>query len=59
MQAGWSQRRPLSWVVHEETYGRRGAARRGAARPAGRDARAASARWTPRRSARHGSGRSG
>ncbi|WP_173266272.1 nicotinate-nucleotide--dimethylbenzimidazole phosphoribosyltransferase, partial [Streptomyces pacificus] len=23
MQAGWSQRRPLSWVVHEETYGRR------------------------------------
>ncbi|MFB6518019.1 nicotinate-nucleotide--dimethylbenzimidazole phosphoribosyltransferase [Streptomyces sp. NPDC056401] len=22
-QAGWSQRRPLSWVVHEETYGRR------------------------------------
>ncbi|MEU0991826.1 nicotinate-nucleotide--dimethylbenzimidazole phosphoribosyltransferase [Streptomyces sp. NPDC005953] len=23
MQSGWSQRRPLSWVVHEETYGRR------------------------------------
>ncbi|GAA0292184.1 hypothetical protein GCM10010302_33490 [Streptomyces polychromogenes] len=23
MQAGWAQRRPLSWVVHEETYGRR------------------------------------
>ncbi|MGE7391039.1 nicotinate-nucleotide--dimethylbenzimidazole phosphoribosyltransferase [Streptomyces sp. NPDC004126] len=23
MQAGWSQRRPLAWVVHEETYGRR------------------------------------
>ncbi|GAA2444173.1 nicotinate-nucleotide--dimethylbenzimidazole phosphoribosyltransferase [Streptomyces mauvecolor] len=23
MQAGWSKRRPLSWVVHEETYGRR------------------------------------
>ncbi|GAA3356765.1 hypothetical protein GCM10017744_024710 [Streptomyces antimycoticus] len=23
MKAGWSQRRPLSWVVHEETYGRR------------------------------------
>ncbi|MFG3656340.1 nicotinate-nucleotide--dimethylbenzimidazole phosphoribosyltransferase [Streptomyces sp. NPDC047706] len=23
MQAGWSRRRPLSWVVHEETYGRR------------------------------------
>ncbi|MFJ9339428.1 nicotinate-nucleotide--dimethylbenzimidazole phosphoribosyltransferase [Streptomyces sp. NPDC101733] len=22
-QAGWSQRRPLAWVVHEETYGRR------------------------------------
>lgn len=22
-QAGWSKRRPLSWVVHEETYGRR------------------------------------
>ncbi|MGW0749434.1 nicotinate-nucleotide--dimethylbenzimidazole phosphoribosyltransferase [Streptomyces sp. NPDC002587] len=22
-QAGWSRRRPLSWVVHEETYGRR------------------------------------
>ena len=21
--AGWSKRRPLSWVVHEETYGRR------------------------------------
>ncbi|QXE39496.1 nicotinate-nucleotide--dimethylbenzimidazole phosphoribosyltransferase [Streptomyces sp. GMY02] len=23
MRAGWSKRRPLSWVVHEETYGRR------------------------------------
>ncbi|MFF3939601.1 nicotinate-nucleotide--dimethylbenzimidazole phosphoribosyltransferase [Streptomyces phaeofaciens] len=23
MQAGWAKRRPLSWVVHEETYGRR------------------------------------
>ncbi|MGW2601577.1 nicotinate-nucleotide--dimethylbenzimidazole phosphoribosyltransferase [Streptomyces klenkii] len=23
MQAGWSKRRPLSWVVHEEEYGRR------------------------------------
>ncbi|MEU3314631.1 nicotinate-nucleotide--dimethylbenzimidazole phosphoribosyltransferase [Streptomyces sp. NPDC006662] len=23
MQAGWAQRRPLAWVVHEETYGRR------------------------------------
>ncbi|MGW6552667.1 nicotinate-nucleotide--dimethylbenzimidazole phosphoribosyltransferase [Streptomyces sp. NPDC055051] len=23
MQAGWSRRRPLAWVVHEETYGRR------------------------------------
>ncbi|WP_258022051.1 nicotinate-nucleotide--dimethylbenzimidazole phosphoribosyltransferase, partial [Streptomyces anatolicus] len=23
IQAGWSKRRPLSWVVHEETYGRR------------------------------------
>ncbi|MFI8852829.1 nicotinate-nucleotide--dimethylbenzimidazole phosphoribosyltransferase [Streptomyces sp. NPDC053499] len=23
MQAGWSKRRPLSWVVHEESYGRR------------------------------------
>ncbi|MFF4515841.1 nicotinate-nucleotide--dimethylbenzimidazole phosphoribosyltransferase [Streptomyces mirabilis] len=23
MKAGWSKRRPLSWVVHEETYGRR------------------------------------
>ncbi|WP_335935882.1 nicotinate-nucleotide--dimethylbenzimidazole phosphoribosyltransferase [Streptomyces sp. PTD5-9] len=23
VQAGWSRRRPLSWVVHEETYGRR------------------------------------
>ncbi|MFF7141990.1 nicotinate-nucleotide--dimethylbenzimidazole phosphoribosyltransferase [Streptomyces nodosus] len=23
MQTGWSKRRPLSWVVHEETYGRR------------------------------------
>lgn len=23
MQAGWSKRRPLSWVVHEETYGHR------------------------------------
>ncbi|MEU6081279.1 nicotinate-nucleotide--dimethylbenzimidazole phosphoribosyltransferase [Streptomyces sp. NPDC047108] len=23
MQSGWSKRRPLSWVVHEETYGRR------------------------------------
>ncbi|MFJ9586765.1 nicotinate-nucleotide--dimethylbenzimidazole phosphoribosyltransferase [Streptomyces acidicola] len=23
LQAGWSKRRPLSWVVHEETYGRR------------------------------------
>ncbi|MEU0662770.1 nicotinate-nucleotide--dimethylbenzimidazole phosphoribosyltransferase [Streptomyces lavendulocolor] len=23
MQAGWSKRRPLPWVVHEETYGRR------------------------------------
>ncbi|MFJ4907231.1 nicotinate-nucleotide--dimethylbenzimidazole phosphoribosyltransferase [Streptomyces sp. NPDC093249] len=23
MQAGWSKRRPLAWVVHEETYGRR------------------------------------
>lgn len=22
-QAGWSKRRPLSWVVHEESYGRR------------------------------------
>ena len=22
-QGGWSQRRPLSWVVHEEAYGRR------------------------------------
>ncbi|MEU9333501.1 nicotinate-nucleotide--dimethylbenzimidazole phosphoribosyltransferase [Streptomyces sp. NPDC048290] len=22
-QSGWSRRRPLSWVVHEETYGRR------------------------------------
>ncbi|MFF1557536.1 nicotinate-nucleotide--dimethylbenzimidazole phosphoribosyltransferase [Streptomyces sp. NPDC058279] len=22
-QAGWSRRRPLAWVVHEETYGRR------------------------------------
>ncbi|MFD6418997.1 nicotinate-nucleotide--dimethylbenzimidazole phosphoribosyltransferase [Streptomyces sp. NPDC060194] len=22
-QAGWSKKRPLSWVVHEETYGRR------------------------------------
>ncbi|MEU2895526.1 nicotinate-nucleotide--dimethylbenzimidazole phosphoribosyltransferase [Streptomyces sp. NPDC001273] len=22
-RAGWSKRRPLSWVVHEETYGRR------------------------------------
>ncbi|WP_340563005.1 nicotinate-nucleotide--dimethylbenzimidazole phosphoribosyltransferase [Streptomyces sp. GSL17-111] len=22
-QAGWSKRRPLSWVVHEEAYGRR------------------------------------
>ncbi|WP_017241774.1 nicotinate-nucleotide--dimethylbenzimidazole phosphoribosyltransferase [Streptomyces sp. SS] len=22
-QAGWSKRRPLAWVVHEETYGRR------------------------------------
>lgn len=23
MQSGWAKRRPLSWVVHEETYGRR------------------------------------
>ncbi|MEU8579919.1 nicotinate-nucleotide--dimethylbenzimidazole phosphoribosyltransferase [Streptomyces abikoensis] len=23
LQAGWSKRRPLSWVVHEEEYGRR------------------------------------
>ncbi|GAA1895196.1 hypothetical protein GCM10009716_01340 [Streptomyces sodiiphilus] len=23
LQAGWSRRRPLSWVVHEESYGRR------------------------------------
>ncbi|OEU96726.1 nicotinate-nucleotide--dimethylbenzimidazole phosphoribosyltransferase [Streptomyces oceani] len=23
MQAGWSKRRPLSWVVHDESYGRR------------------------------------
>ncbi|MFI7502219.1 nicotinate-nucleotide--dimethylbenzimidazole phosphoribosyltransferase [Streptomyces sp. NPDC049687] len=23
MQVGWAKRRPLSWVVHEETYGRR------------------------------------
>ncbi|GAA1907556.1 nicotinate-nucleotide--dimethylbenzimidazole phosphoribosyltransferase [Streptantibioticus ferralitis] len=23
MQAGWAKRRPLSWVVHEEEYGRR------------------------------------
>jgi nicotinate-nucleotide--dimethylbenzimidazole phosphoribosyltransferase len=23
MQAGWSQRRPLAWVVHEEEYGNR------------------------------------
>ncbi|MEE1939091.1 nicotinate-nucleotide--dimethylbenzimidazole phosphoribosyltransferase [Streptomyces sp. TRM 70361] len=23
VQAGWSKRRPLSWVVHEESYGRR------------------------------------
>ncbi|MDT3400383.1 nicotinate-nucleotide--dimethylbenzimidazole phosphoribosyltransferase, partial [Streptomyces sp. B1866] len=23
MRAGWSRRRPLSWVVHEEEYGRR------------------------------------
>ncbi|MFD8868037.1 nicotinate-nucleotide--dimethylbenzimidazole phosphoribosyltransferase [Streptomyces sp. NPDC059590] len=23
MKTGWSKRRPLSWVVHEETYGRR------------------------------------
>ncbi|MFJ5612405.1 nicotinate-nucleotide--dimethylbenzimidazole phosphoribosyltransferase [Streptomyces sp. NPDC093221] len=23
MQAGWSQRRPLSWVVHDEEYGNR------------------------------------
>ncbi|GHA80150.1 nicotinate-nucleotide--dimethylbenzimidazole phosphoribosyltransferase [Streptomyces termitum] len=23
MQAGWAKRRPLAWVVHEETYGRR------------------------------------
>ncbi|MDB1088962.1 nicotinate-nucleotide--dimethylbenzimidazole phosphoribosyltransferase [Streptomyces sp. ACA25] len=23
VQAGWSRRRPLSWVVHEESYGRR------------------------------------
>ncbi|MGW4077628.1 nicotinate-nucleotide--dimethylbenzimidazole phosphoribosyltransferase [Streptomyces asiaticus] len=23
MKAGWSKRRPLSWVVHEESYGRR------------------------------------
>jgi nicotinate-nucleotide--dimethylbenzimidazole phosphoribosyltransferase len=23
MRAGWSKRRPLSWVVHEESYGRR------------------------------------
>ncbi|WP_255952904.1 nicotinate-nucleotide--dimethylbenzimidazole phosphoribosyltransferase [Streptomyces odontomachi] len=23
MQAGWSQRRPLAWAVHEESYGRR------------------------------------
>jgi nicotinate-nucleotide--dimethylbenzimidazole phosphoribosyltransferase len=23
MRAGWSRRRPLSWVVHEEAYGRR------------------------------------
>jgi nicotinate-nucleotide--dimethylbenzimidazole phosphoribosyltransferase len=23
VQAGWSKRRPLSWVVHEEEYGRR------------------------------------
>ncbi|MEU0841800.1 nicotinate-nucleotide--dimethylbenzimidazole phosphoribosyltransferase [Streptomyces sp. NPDC005962] len=23
LRAGWSKRRPLSWVVHEETYGRR------------------------------------
>ncbi|OPF79963.1 5,6-dimethylbenzimidazole synthase [Streptomyces antioxidans] len=23
MKAGWSKRRPLSWVVHEEAYGRR------------------------------------
>ncbi|WP_069814131.1 nicotinate-nucleotide--dimethylbenzimidazole phosphoribosyltransferase [Streptomyces sp. TP-A0874] len=23
LQTGWSKRRPLSWVVHEETYGRR------------------------------------
>ncbi|MGW0604645.1 nicotinate-nucleotide--dimethylbenzimidazole phosphoribosyltransferase [Streptomyces sp. NPDC002640] len=23
VQAGWSKRRPLSWAVHEETYGRR------------------------------------
>ena len=23
VQSGWSKRRPLSWVVHEETYGRR------------------------------------
>ncbi len=23
VQSGWSKRRPLSWVVHDETYGRR------------------------------------
>ncbi|MET8009691.1 nicotinate-nucleotide--dimethylbenzimidazole phosphoribosyltransferase [Streptomyces sp. NPDC005271] len=23
MRSGWSKRRPLAWVVHEETYGRR------------------------------------
>ncbi|MQY11956.1 Nicotinate-nucleotide--dimethylbenzimidazole phosphoribosyltransferase [Streptomyces sp. RB5] len=23
VESGWSQRRPLSWVVHEESYGRR------------------------------------
>ena len=59
MQAGWSKRRPLSWVVHEEDVRQPRAARRGAARPARRDRCAASARWTPRRSARRGSGRSG
>jgi nicotinate-nucleotide--dimethylbenzimidazole phosphoribosyltransferase len=50
-QAGWSQRRPLSWVVHEETYGRR-------ALPGEAPHDLLSDRSTRRRSARRGSARS-
>ncbi len=57
MQAGWSKRRPLSWVVHEETYGRRALPGEDPTTCLPRPSRR-SARSTPRRSARRGSARS-